>query len=904
MHTPNSFRGTILHLDIKSKNIVLDKMYNARLIDFGLSRESKAGGNITTGLFSGTELYRPQGCYKPSPKLDYYAFGVVIREILTGLGPDGTGPEEAGAPQTPLGKLDKRNFELLILRRIWNVCVWKDLSIIADRCISSCHDKSKQITSDSMLSSLKLILRKEGQKEWTVLGDNKCEICVVNEQMEQKYSFIGPVTRKYHYSNCTTQIKTCCACMRNGYINPVKCQGCDKDDEIKAIIGDGWGAILIAGYDEDNSFFQKDVKVFAHAISSKVLPSMCVSTWIVIDPARNTERPVSARIDDAFEEMVKRDIHTLVFLYSGHHGKTGFQVGMNEYGLIQRILFPKFVNLLGERLNTKGKHISHTNNDVDCLCIVYETGPKSCEEIDTIETLLLAWNAKRLLFCNLRFSQKSNFHKPFGFFLENGKSVQDCIYENGKSVKDYLYEKNEFEMNEMENILQELQDKQEKCDTPENAITNFILNVSSFINWCKQTKLKHRKLKIRFIDLFEECSSCVVHLLLIAPGDAGFRVGDTVAKDKKRFEAITEAKADKYRASKQKNAEVMCTIDELMEWFTDEQKLLQSCESISCDPARIQKQLAEQKAINDDINAQKAKARNTIATGKRLIRKGSVEDETCFNGKMEQLKQQSDTVAKLGTVRLVQLKQALPMSRKFKDAHQDLVKWFQEVEPIIAELVAMSINQDTVKKQQDKIKILKQDLQDNKPLMDKLNKTGLDLTKLAMSPADVDLLQETMQDDNRRVEDIRRGVRERSMSIDEALQQSAEIVWDPVKKRWVDKNGDDKEETPTAPPPNDHELPGTVYAEVSEETETLQFDEEFDEELREVEPPDVDHLEDSDTREVGFDVDSDNASDNEDETEEDIEETENEPQSDEENPDEDFDEEEVHVEMLKKLMKI
>ncbi|XP_052250710.1 uncharacterized protein LOC127857963 isoform X3 [Dreissena polymorpha] len=35
------------------------------------------------------------------------------------------------------------------------------------------------------------------------------------------------------------------------------------------------------------------------------------------------------------------------------------------------------------------------------------------------------------------------------------------------------------------------------------------------------------------------------------------------------------------------------------------------------------------------------------------------------------------------------------------------------------------------------------------------------------------------------------------------------IVWDPVKKRWVDKNGDDKEETPTAPPPKDHELPGT-----------------------------------------------------------------------------------------------
>ena len=45
----------------------------------------------------------------------------------------------------------------------------------------------------------------------------------------------------------------------------------------------------------------------------------------------------------------------------------------------------------------------------------------------------------------------------------------------------------------------------------------------------------------------------------LAPGDAGFKVEDTLAKNLKRFEAVNEAiqnKADKYRASKLKNAEV------------------------------------------------------------------------------------------------------------------------------------------------------------------------------------------------------------------------------------------------------------------------------------------------------------------------------------------------------------
>lgn len=45
----------------------------------------------------------------------------------------------------------------------------------------------------------------------------------------------------------------------------------------------------------------------------------------------------------------------------------------------------------------------------------------------------------------------------------------------------------------------------------------------------------------------------------LAPGDAGFKVEDTLAKALKRFEGVNEAiqnKADKYRASKLKNAEV------------------------------------------------------------------------------------------------------------------------------------------------------------------------------------------------------------------------------------------------------------------------------------------------------------------------------------------------------------
>ncbi|XP_052214782.1 uncharacterized protein LOC127833523 isoform X4 [Dreissena polymorpha] len=183
---------------------------------------------------------------------------------------------------------------------------------------------------------------------------------------------------------------------------------------------------------------------------------------------------------------------------------------VNDYDfLIQKILFPRFADLLGEQLNVHQQSMSHANKIADCLCIVYDTGAKCCEEVDNIEKLVLAWNSKRLLCCKLRFSLTGNCHKPSGFFLKNGKSV-----------KDYMHEKKEFELTEMESFIKDLQDKRNKCDTDtEQALTVFISNMSLFIHGCTWNKPKHQRIQIRFIDLFDECTSCVVQLLLVNPVD-------------------------------------------------------------------------------------------------------------------------------------------------------------------------------------------------------------------------------------------------------------------------------------------------------------------------------------------------------------------------------------------------
>ena len=70
--------------------------------------------------------------------------------------------------------------------------------------------------------------------------------------------------------------------------------------------------------------------------------------------------------------------------------------------------------------------------------------------------------------------------------------------------------------------------------------------------------------------------------------------------------------------------------------------------------------------------------------------------------------------------------------------------------------------------------MLKQNVADNKPLIDKLNKMGPVLAKL-VGEEDAQQLQDLIDADNERFNTIRSGVCERTNTLNETLQQSSEV---------------------------------------------------------------------------------------------------------------------------------
>ncbi|XP_053389428.1 uncharacterized protein LOC128552417, partial [Mercenaria mercenaria] len=329
LHTPvPDIRGLILHMDIKSLNIVLDKYLNARLIDFGLAREMEHGHDhleTTSIQYPSTSGYGKETQQQILAKHDdYRCFGVVMRELLTGRKPSVEG--------VPEDKLMDQSVRMIMKNKLMDM--WKNLKVeppvtkplvdLTEKCITD-----KLMKSETIVTELKNHLNNTNTKRWETICEvndrsKKCHMCLEYKGVEE------PVLI---HSGCEHPMNVCVSCMRNSYCNPVVCHSCDT--VLTPTIGHGWAALLIAGNDRRDTVaksFKEDVKDIHKVIISKCPLVMGVRA----DHVQTVHPEIPGQQDNILDKIQKSvtnltsidGIHTLLVYLSGHYKplKGGFEL--------------------------------------------------------------------------------------------------------------------------------------------------------------------------------------------------------------------------------------------------------------------------------------------------------------------------------------------------------------------------------------------------------------------------------------------------------------------------------------------------------------------------------------------------------------------------------------------------
>ncbi|GFQ91888.1 hypothetical protein TNCT_652961 [Trichonephila clavata] len=266
-------------------------------------------------------------------------------------------------------------------------------------------------------------------------------------------------------------------------------------------------------------------------------------------------------------------------------------------------------------------------------------------------------------------------------------------------------------------------------------------------------------------------------LCQLAAGEGSVVIENQMSRANQRFEKVCEQiqrKAERIQLTLQRKYDVISDMDELSEWFQEIEKQVTESEGLSSEPCNLTILLKEQKALCEELNGQKNRVRDIITTAKKLMRESSSEDLSYFHEKMETLKTYSNNVSVLCQERLNALEQALPLAQHFFETHSDLGQWLDEVEGEAELLEAPALNSVQIKKQQDRNKDLTQSVQEHKPLVDKLNKTGSALTKLCKED-EYCKLEVILESDNSRYNALRKILRQHQNALEEALQATSQF---------------------------------------------------------------------------------------------------------------------------------
>ncbi|KAJ7399747.1 microtubule-actin cross-linking factor 1-like [Pitangus sulphuratus] len=229
---------------------------------------------------------------------------------------------------------------------------------------------------------------------------------------------------------------------------------------------------------------------------------------------------------------------------------------------------------------------------------------------------------------------------------------------------------------------------------------------------------------------------------------------------------------------------------EVLNWLAEVEDKLGSVSVKDYKRDVLQKQHADQLALNEEIVNRKKNVDQAIRNGQALLKQTTGEEVLLIQEKLDGIKTRYSDITAASSKALRTLEQARQLATKFQSTHEELTGWMSKVEEELASSGAQSPAGEQIPQFQQRQKELKKEVMEHRLVLDTVNEVSRALLELVPWRAR-EGLDKLVSDTNERYKLVSDTIKQRVEEIDAAIQRSqqyeqaadAELAWVAETKR-------------------------------------------------------------------------------------------------------------------------
>ncbi|XP_026044867.1 dystonin isoform X6 [Astatotilapia calliptera] len=144
----------------------------------------------------------------------------------------------------------------------------------------------------------------------------------------------------------------------------------------------------------------------------------------------------------------------------------------------------------------------------------------------------------------------------------------------------------------------------------------------------------------------------------------------------------------------------------------------------------LEKQLADQRALQNDIGLRKKNVDQAISNGVELLKQTTGDEVIVIQGKLDGIKTKYAEINSMSASVLKTLEQVLSLSSKLQHTHTDLSSWLEKAEAEINSFAHQEPVGEQLIHSQSRQKAMLKEIKDQKPVLDQLNELSSSLLDL------------------------------------------------------------------------------------------------------------------------------------------------------------------------------